>query len=107
MAMVGMHVVSGSDPIVEVDVVIQNLGARISGPITLFLGNLPAGVTLMNSNKSPMGNFIILKPTALNSSNTNHLMKVQLFFEVPLGINMNALHKMTMDVFSNLLTPSS
>jgi uncharacterized protein (TIGR03118 family) len=103
MAMVGMHVVSGSDPIVEVDVVIQNLGANISGPITLFLGNLPAGVKLMNSSKSPMGNFIIMKPTSLN---TIHLMKVQLFFEVPSGINMNALHKMTMDVFSNSLTPS-
>jgi uncharacterized protein (TIGR03118 family) len=83
---------------VVADLVIENTSTtKIPGPITLFVGNLPTGVTLMNATKSKMGNFIVMQPTNLN---TYGVMKVQLIFEVPSGISMNLLHQMmTMDIF--------
>jgi uncharacterized protein (TIGR03118 family) len=96
ITMMNMKVIS-SDPMIEADVVItKKMGmGKLPGPITLFIGNLPAGVTLANSNKSSMGNFITYSSANLNNYG---FLKVRLFFEVPVGFNMDTLHQMTMDV---------
>lgn len=102
ITMMNMRVISATGA-VEADIVInKRVASSVPGPITLFVGNLPSGVTLTNSNKSPMGNFITVSSTNLNKYG---VLKLRLFFAVPSGVTMDTLHQMTMDVFMSKKTP--
>jgi uncharacterized protein (TIGR03118 family) len=98
VALVGLHRLPHSD-FVSGMIQLHNFGAPITGPVTLLISNLPAGVTLVGANvtQTPNGAMITISPS--NIGRHGHVT-FGLVFENSGHVPLSAFRNIQLDVFS-------
>lgn len=77
---------------------IHNGRSAFNGPITLFISNLPPGVTLLNATgTTPQGAYIKVSSSGLNK---NRELKLTLVFNNPAGDSLKLFRNLNVDVFA-------
>jgi uncharacterized protein (TIGR03118 family) len=77
---------------------LHNNRTAITGPITLFISNIPAGVTLLNATgQTPQGAFITIPASSLGK---NRDLQVTLVFDNPAHVSLSLLRHLQVDVFA-------
>ena len=98
------HSISNSSVVTQ-QVLLLNGRSDFNGPITLFISNLPPGVTLLNATgTTPQGAYIKISSSGLGK---NRLLIANLVFNNPAGDSMRLFRDLHVDVFAGASAISS